>query len=94
MHFPVFLFSIHNEPLGKLGVVFASTQTRLILPYETSLSFRNPFRFRLPPHRCLTAPAVAFNSWLPSEGPTAVSHCLVHHHVQRTSDSCGRRSTP
>ena len=60
MHFPVFLSSIHNEPLGKLGVVFSGTQTRLILPYEASLSFRNPFRFQLPPHRSLAAPAVAF----------------------------------
>ena len=44
MHFPVFLSSIHNEPLGKLGVVFRSTQTRFILPYEASLTgtSRNP----------------------------------------------------
>src|ERR1019366_2727417 len=32
-----------------------------------------------------TAHAVAFNSWLPSEGPTADFHRLAHHHVQRTS---------
>ena len=50
MHFPVFLSSLLNEPLGILGVTFQSTQTRFILPYEASLSFRNPFCFRLPPH--------------------------------------------
>ena len=50
MHFPGFLSSILNEPLGILGVVFPSTQTRFILPYEASLTFRNPFCFRLPPH--------------------------------------------
>ena len=51
MHFPVFLSSLLNEPLGILGVVFLGTQTRFILPYEASLAFRNPFRFQLPPHR-------------------------------------------
>ena len=50
MHFPGFLSSLLNEPLGILGVVFRSTQTRFILPYEASLSFRNPLRFQLPPH--------------------------------------------
>ena len=29
-------------------------------------------------------PAVVFNSWLPSEGPTADFHRQAHHHVQRT----------
>ena len=50
MHFPGFLSSIHNEPLGILGVVFSGTQTRFILPYEASLTFRNPFCFKLPLH--------------------------------------------
>ena len=50
MHFHGFLSSLLNEPLGILGVVFPSTQTRFILPYEASLTFRNPFCFRLPPH--------------------------------------------
>ena len=50
MHCPGFLSSIHNEPLGILGVVFPGTHTRFILPYEASLPFRNPFRFRLPLH--------------------------------------------
>ena len=49
MHFPGFR-SLLNEPLGILGVVFPSTQTRFILPYEASLTFRNPFCFRLPLH--------------------------------------------
>ena len=51
MHFPVFLSSLHYKLLGKLGVVFSGTQTRFILPYEASPTFRNPFRFQLPPHR-------------------------------------------
>ncbi len=51
LHFPVSLSSPPNEPLGILGVVSRSTQTRFILPYEASLSFRNPFCFRFPPHR-------------------------------------------
>jgi hypothetical protein len=50
MHLPVFLSSLLNEPLGILGVAFLGTHTRFILPYEASLSFRNPFCFRLPPH--------------------------------------------
>jgi hypothetical protein len=29
-------------------------------------------------------PEVVFNSWLPSEGPTADFHRQAHHHVQRT----------
>jgi len=50
MHFPVFLSSLLNDPLGILGVVFLGTQTRFIQPYEASLAFRNPLRFQLPPH--------------------------------------------
>ena len=84
MHFPGFLSSLLNEPLGILGVVFPSTQTRFILPYEASLTFRNPFLFQASSPHVLAAHAVAFNSWLPSEGPTTDFHCRVHHHVQRT----------
>ena len=50
MHFPVFLSSLQNEPLGILGVMFQCAQTRFNLPYGASLAFRNPFCFRLPPH--------------------------------------------
>jgi hypothetical protein len=50
MHFPGFLSSLLNELLGILGIVFQRTLTRFIQPYEASLSFRNPFRFGLPPH--------------------------------------------
>ena len=38
----------------------------------------------------LAAHAVAFDSWLPSEGPTRVFHPLAHHHAQRT---CARLAT-
>ena len=83
MLFPVSLSSLPNESLGILGVVSRSTQTRFILPYEASLSFRNPFCFQLPPHRtsrscsCLQL-VVAFrrpHSGLP---PPSSSSCPTH----------------
>ena len=83
MHFPVFLSSIPNEPLGKLGVVFRSTQTRFILPYEISLSFRNPFRFQLPPQRtsrscsCLQL-VVTFRRPHSGLSPPSSSSCPTH----------------
>ncbi len=88
MHFPVFLSSIHNEPLGKLDVVFRSTQTRFILPYEASLSFRNPFCFQLPPHgtsrsRSCFQPVVAFRGPHSGLSPPSSSSCPTHSATDR-----------
>ena len=81
MYFPGFLSSLLNQPLGILGAVFHCTRTRFILPYEASLTFRNPFCFGLPPH------LASRHMQLPSEGPKADFHRLAHSHVQRTVSS-------
>src|SRR5712671_3191651 len=64
------------------------------LPYEASLSFRTSVRLPASSPHGLAAHAVAFDSWLPPEGPTRVSHPLVHHHAQRTGLHSAKRSVP
>ncbi len=59
------------------------------LPHEASLSFRTPFRYPASSPHGLTAHAVAFDSWLPSEGPTRGFHPLADGAEERGMSARG-----
>ena len=84
MNFPAILSSHTNRAARNTGlrVLQAHSPARPALRGFTFVqdSVRHPASS---PHG-LTAHAVAFDSWLPSEGPTRVFHPLAHHHAQRT----------
>ena len=83
MRFPVSLSSYRMNPSENWASCFeahkpgSSCLTRF--HFRSGIHFVSNFLPTEP-----RGPAVVFNSWLPSEGPTADFHRQANHHVQRT----------